>query len=376
MEEESVKQRPSAPVGPHIWQIRAVRDLLWLFGGVVLVWLLYLLRAIVLPIFIGLLLAYLANPLLTLAKEKWRVPFAVSLILIFATVFLLVTGAGIWLGPLVKTQTVALVENVPEYLQRLSDRYGFQLDDLAKQFKSPGTENGSPPVVQMARSILGTTTEIILWIVLVPVYFSFFAWHFQTILRKGRRYFLVDRYPRVQKTLQRMDQAVGTFFRARVLIALMVGIVYSCGWWLADVPYWFLLGAVTGLFSVVPYLSIAGWCLALLLKYLNMTIQGPGFEFMDVLFWPSVVFGIGNFLEAWIFTPWIHGRTTRLNPVMILTIVLIGGSLAGFWGLLLAIPVAICLNILIKEFIHLRVADQPGAAPSSPRRPRFFSARR
>jgi len=48
----------------------------------------------------------------------------------------------------------------------------------------------------------------------------------------------------------------------------------------------------------------------------------------------------------WVFFPWIQGRTSQLNPVVILTVVLIGGALTGFWGLLLAIPVAICLNSL------------------------------
>lgn len=349
------EKRCSSPVGPHLWEIRAVRDFLWLAGTALLFCLLYLLRSIILPIFVGFLLAYLANPLLTMAKEKWRIPFAISIVLIFILFILLMAGAGVWLVPLVKGQSYSLAENLPEYIRRLGDRYGIQLNDLAEHFKTQVTMQGSQPIVELARSIVGTTTEIILWIVLVPIYFAYFAWHFQSILREGRRYLLLDRHPHARKILQRMDEAVGTFFRGRLLIAFMVGVVFALGWWLAEVPYWFLLGAITGFLSIVPYLSIAGWCLALLLKYLDMAIQGAGFDFLAVLVWPSLVFGVGNFLEGWVFTPWVHGRATRLNPIMILTVILIGGSLAGFWGLLLSIPIAICLNILFLEFLRPRL---------------------
>ncbi len=350
MDNDATENRPHRPNGPHLWEIRAVRDLLWLLGGACLIWLLSLLQHIVLPIFTGLLLAYLVHPLITWVKKTCRIPSVVTIGLIFMLFFLVVTTAGVWLGPMLKEQALALVDKVPDYLDRLSEQYGIQVDDLAQQFRSSEDDNGTPPVIIMAGDILGKTTEILLWIILVPIYFAFFSWHFQSLMQSGRRYLLLDRYPHLAETLQRMDDAVGTFFRARLFISFLVGVVFCVGWWLADVPFWFLLGVISGLLSTIPYLSIAGWFLVLIFKYLEMTGQQTSFDFMTVIFWPSLVFGIGNFLEAWVFTPWVHGRTTQLNPVMILTVVLIGGSLAGFWGLLLSIPVALCLNILYLEF--------------------------
>jgi predicted PurR-regulated permease PerM len=355
MEKDPVPNRFSSPIGPHLWEIRAVQDLLCLLGAALLIWLLHDLRSVILPIFVGFLLAYLANPFFTMAKNKWHIPFGISIVLIFVLLILSITGAGIWLVPLIKNQSRTLLENIPEYIQRLGDRYDLQLNDLPEQLQTLDIGQEPSSIVELAKSILGTTTDIILWIILVPIYFGFFAWHFQSIVREGRRYFLLDRHPRARKILHQMDEAIGVFFRGRLLIAVMVGVIYALGWWFANVPYWFLLGAITGFFSIIPYLSIIGWFLALLLKYLDMTIEGAGFEFLAVILWPSLVFGIGNILEGWVFTPWIHGRSTQLNPIMILTIVLIGGTLAGFWGLLFSIPVAICLNILFLEFFRPRL---------------------
>ncbi len=342
----------------HLWQFPAVRDLLFILAVVLVCWWAYLLRHILLPIFIGLLLAYLINPLITWVRARWGISRAISILLIFILFIVSGTGVGIWVAPLVSEQTATLVERTPEYFKDLSERYGLDIGDLTKQVtEQKGTDSGPAPVFHLIGRILGTTTNFLLWLILVPFYFAFFAWHFQHMVQEGKHYLAPERYPRAMAVLRRMDEAVGTFFRARLLICLIIGVVFALGWWLAAVPYWFLLGAITGLLSLVPYLSIGGWLLALLFKYLDMTIgpEAQGFNWMAVLLWPTLAFAIGNFLEAWVLTPWIHGRTTQLNPVMILTIVLIGGGIGGFWGLLLAIPVAICLNILAKEFLWPRL---------------------
>jgi predicted PurR-regulated permease PerM len=340
--------------GRHLWRITAVRDFLWIMAAVALLWLLYHLRHILLPIFAGRVLAYLLDPVITKVKSRWGISRLFSVLLICSLVLLAGAGIGLWAIPLLIKQSVTLAQDVPDYFQALSLKYGIQLEDLAGRFNQfQGSEDGIS-VFRLVKNIAGTTAGILLWLLLPPVYFVFFALKFQFIKEEGLSSLAAERHPRAMDILRRMDEAIGTFFRARLLISLLVGVIFIIGWWLANIPYWFLLGAVTGILSMIPYLSIAGWLLALLVKYFDMTIGdgAPGFEWMAVLLWPSLVFGIGNFIEGWILTPWIHGRTTRLSAIMILTVVLVGGALAGFWGLLFGIPAAICLNILVEEFLQ------------------------
>lgn len=347
---------PEKPaVERHLWEFPAVRDLLIVLLAAFALWLAYLLRHILLPIFVSLLLAYLVNPLITRMRVRWGVSRPVSIAIILILFILVGAGAGMWAMPLVAKQTTKLVERLPDYLQDFEDRFGLGIGDLTKQMATEeGEEEEKPPVISLIGRILDTMTKILLWVVMVPIYFAFFAWRFQRMVHEGKQYLPPKRYPRAAEVLRRMDEAIGTFFRARLLICLIIGVVFAVGWWLANVPYWFLLGAITGLLSIIPYLSIAGWLLALFFKYLEMTIgpDAPGFLWMAVLLWPTLVFAFGNFLEAWVLTPWIHGRTTQLNPITILTVVLVGGVLGGFWGLLLSIPVALCINILANEFLR------------------------
>jgi predicted PurR-regulated permease PerM len=359
---------PADPEKPaaerHLWEFTAVRDLLIVLLAALLTWLAYLLKEILLPIFVALLLAYLVNPLITRVRTRWGISRPVSIMTILTLFILAGAGFGIWAAPLVSKQATKLVERMPDYLRDMENRFGLDIGDLTTQLaaeegkgEEEEEEEEAQPVVSLVGRILGTVTQIVLWVIMVPIYFAFFAWRFQHMIHEGKQYLPPKRHPRAADVLRRMDVAIGTFFRARLLICLIIGFVFAVGWWLADVPYWFLLGAITGVLSIIPYLSIVGWLLALLFKYLEMTIGpgAPGFDWMAVLLWPTLVFAIGNFLEAWILTPWIHGRTTQLRPITILTVVLIGGALGGFWGLLLAIPVAICLDILSKEFLCPRL---------------------
>jgi predicted PurR-regulated permease PerM len=150
-----------------------------------------------------------------------------------------------------------------------------------------------------------------------------------------------------------MDEAVGDFFRGRLVIAVIMGIILSAGWFFTGVPYWFFLGMLTGLLNIVPYLSIVSWPVAVLLKYVD-SLTNPAVQNTDVLAivaWPSLVYVAVQLLESWWLTPWIQSGQTNLSAVTIILVVIAGGVLAGILGMLLAIPVSACIKILVQELV-------------------------
>ena len=151
-----------------------------------------------------------------------------------------------------------------------------------------------------------------------------------------------------------MDHAVSGFSSGRFLIGLLTAGMYPGGWALADVPYWFLLGVVTGFLTVVPYLSAIGWPLAVLLKYLDViTGDTASFGWLPVVVWPSLVYLMVQFVESWILTPLVQSRSMEMSAITVLIIVFIGGAVGGLYGLLLPIPIAACIKILIQELVLL-----------------------
>jgi predicted PurR-regulated permease PerM len=154
-----------------------------------------------------------------------------------------------------------------------------------------------------------------------------------------------------------MDKAVGGYFRTRLFIALVMGIMYSVGWGIAGVPYWLLIGMFGGLLGIIPYAAMFAWIAAMVLRYLELENGIAGVtDALAVLLWPSLVYGIVQASDDWLLTPWLQGRELEMNFVTIILAVLIGGAVAGLLGMLLAVPTAACARILWAEVLRPKLA--------------------
>ena len=352
--------------GRHLWEITAVRDLVLLLLAIVFLCILYWLRDVFLPVFVALVLADVFNPFVTRMERRWRWPRPVTVSLIILLALAAIIGFLAWLGPILFDQFTALADKLPDYLKTLSARYNIDLGGLLSGFAESLRSIQDEPRKVLGQIfsttghafgiiilILGRATHVLVSLLVFLIFSVLFSWRFNQGLAKIGAYVPRRRRERVFAVMARMDQAVGDFFRGRLLIALIVGITLSIGWFLTAVPYWFFLGMLTGLLTIVPYLSLIVWPFAVLLKYLdaltNASSQSLGF--LAIVVWPSAVFGLILFLEGWVLTPWIQGGQTHMSAATILLVVFIGGELGGVWGLLFSIPIAACIKILIEEIV-------------------------
>lgn len=355
---------PKPGVERHLWQIRPVQDVLWFATAAGAVWALYALRGIFIPVFIALLLAYLANPLIQFAERRWSWPrpLTVSLFLLFVT--LLTAGTIALIGPLVSDQVQTLAKKMPGYVNWLTQRFS-AVSHLSMHLRAlfEGAMQDPMTVLQplfagtgqafgLLGVMVGATVNAALLVFLLPLYFFFFGWHFDRMLSALARFIPHSRRAHAIGVLQRMDAAVSGFFRERLLIALISGILYAGGWALTDVPYWFLLGIGTGILTLVPYVSAIGWPLAVLFKYLDsLTGSGAASDWVGILVWPSVTYLIVQFIESWILTPWIQQGSSEMNAVTLVIVLFVGGAVGGLFGLIFAIPIAACIKIMFQEWV-------------------------
>ena len=113
-------------------------------------------------------------------------------------------------------------------------------------------------------------------------------------------------------------------------------------------PAWLLMGPVMGALVLVPYGQGVGAPVAMLLMALQPAAGFQG-EWWWIVASPLVLLTIGQFLDDYILTPKIQGKSTNMDTPTILFASIAGGTLAGIYGLLVAIPVAACLKILLRE---------------------------
>lgn len=352
-------------VDRHLWEIVAVRDLLWIIAFLAICWVSYTLSSILTPILLGFGFAYLFNPLVTLMHQRWGAPRLLTISLIIVILLLLVGAMLVWIGPTFSHQLMTLVDRIPRYITTLTTHYKIDLNSLFPQLpdlvgtlkKDPMSIlgpllTGTGQAFGLLGSVIGSTLNITLVLVLVPIFFILFAMNFDRITSRLMTLIPPTARPRAIDVLNRIDRAVSGFFQGRLLVGLASAALYSLGWALADVPYWALLGIATGILTIIPYASAVGWPLAVLLKYLDV-LASPNDDagWLAIVVWPSVTYLAVQFIESWVLTPWIQSQSLDLSVPTVMIVVLIGGAVGGFFGLLLAIPVAAGAKILLEEYV-------------------------
>ncbi len=214
--------------------------------------------------------------------------------------------------------------------------------------------------VGLVGSAISFTSYLLLAAVVVAFCFFFFSWKFDAVLHWFEPYIPQSSRAHTLDMLRQMDLAVSSFVRGRVIQSLVMMVVLVVGWYLVDVPYWFLLGVLTGILNVVPFLPMVGWLVAVLLTVMTAVAGGGGAEsqagfHFGLLLWPTVVYFIAQGLDGWLIEPVVQGKATNLDPLTVMLVVLIGGSLLGLVGMLLAIPLAACVKILMREMVLPRL---------------------
>jgi predicted PurR-regulated permease PerM len=354
----------------HLWQITPLRDLLWVSLAIFLLWAGYQLRAIFIPVLIAFALAYLFDPLIGWGKQYCKAPRPVTIgillaLLTFGGAFLLT-----WLGPEFIKQFAELLRGLIDYLHTFAIEYDINLLKnlhtamekwIQHMEKNPvgfiveNTEvllTGTTQAVTVISSIIGTTVYTGAMILLIPFYFFFFSWRFGLIMEDIKELIPVKEREKTIAIAKEMDEAVAAFFRGRLVISLIAAVLFCVGWspLFVDVPYWLVLGISAGILNFIPYAAGLAWLAAILSKGLAIGFSN-GFDWWSIIIWPTLVYGLVQFADGWLLTPWIQGRSLNLSTVTIVVVVLIGGTLGGIYGLLLCIPIAACTKILFTELV-------------------------
>jgi predicted PurR-regulated permease PerM len=155
----------------------------------------------------------------------------------------------------------------------------------------------------------------------------------------------------------KMGRAVGGFFRGQLLVALVVFVLASIGFRLIGLPFWLVIGALAGLTNLIPLVGpFIGGGLGFLIGTLS---DGVGLGFKAVIV-ALVVQQIDNHFVS----PMVMKRTVKLHPVTVMLGLLAGGTIAGFWGILLAVPAIAVTKIILGHVWTTRVLGLP--PPSDP----------
>ncbi|MCF6316578.1 MAG: AI-2E family transporter [Marinosulfonomonas sp.] len=323
----------------------------WGIATAVFLVMLWFLGDVILPFVLGGAIAYFLDPVADRLEKIGlsRVLATVLITLIGLIMFVLI---ALLIIPTLVEQTISLINSVPEIFAKLktvlTERFPDlmdanstlrrSLDSLAATIQSKGGELVNT-VVTSAMSLI----NIVILMVIVPVVAFYMLLDWDNMVAKIDSFLPRDHAPVIRKIASEVDRTLSSFIRGQGTVCLTMGAYYAVGLMLVGLQFGLLVGAFAGLITFIPYIgALIGGALAI----------GLGlFQFWGD--WVSLglvagVFMIGQVLEGNVITPKLVGNSVGLHPVWLLFALSVFGSLFGFVGMLLAVPVAAIIGVLIR----------------------------
>jgi predicted PurR-regulated permease PerM len=330
---------------------------LWATGFVLVGVLVYLLRAVLTPVFFAFLLAYMLNPVVV-RFESWRIPRTAGIVLLLAGVLLAIAGFLVLALPGIVRDVAALGRELPAAAQRVIDivapwllQFGIEIPNSASEvlqrFRgdlgvSPAGAMGT--VGAAVKALLGGTASVfnaIAAAIMVPVFSFYLLQDFDRVIA-GIRDLLPSRSRTAVIEIGReVDQVLGQFLRGQLTVMLILAVLYAAAYAIAGVRLAVPIGIIAGLLSFIPYV---GGAAALGLALLMVALHWTGWQQLAGV---VAAYALIQVLEGFVITPRIVGEKLGLAPIWVLLGLMVGGNLFGFMGVMLALPATAVAKVLV-----------------------------
>ena len=327
-------------------------------AGVLLCVLVYLLHPILSPFLVGILLAYLFDPLVD-RLENVGLSRTWGVIAVFALFTLVLMALLLVLVPMLAKQLYRLYELAPQMLDwlqhtampwvqaRLGLGDGFWKFDKVKAAISEHMGQTTDIVSAVLAQATASGLALMGWLanlVLIPVVSFYLLRDWDLMLAKIRSFLPRRSEPRIVALAGECHDVLGAFVRGQLLVMLALGGIYASGLMLVGLELGLLIGLIAGLAAIVPYMGFVIGIGAALVAGL-FQFGGDLYPLIGIV----AVFMIGQALEGMVLTPLLVGDRIGLHPVAVIFAILAGGELFGFTGVLLALPVAAVIMVLVRH---------------------------
>ncbi|MFV0409282.1 MAG: AI-2E family transporter [Paracoccus sp. (in: a-proteobacteria)] len=332
---------------------------LWLFGQAIL------------PFVIGAGIAYLLDPLADRLEAVGlsRIAAVVLITLIAALAFI---GFILFLAPMILRQTSQLIDALPDMIGRLEGLLLARFPDLLAEGGpvQSGLKNLSSLIAQKGGAVLSSllnsvasVVSVIALLVIVPVVTFYLLLDWDHMVARIDALLPRQHAPVIRRLAHEIDDTLSGFLRGQGTVMLIQGTFYSVLLMAVGLPYGIAIGMGAALLGVIPYVgSLIGGATA---------IGVAMFTFWNEPIWivaVAAIFIIGQVVEGNYLQPKIVGNHVGLHPVWLLLALSVFGSLFGFVGMIIAVPLAASLGVLVRYAAERYVASPlyTGVRPPPP----------
>lgn len=332
--------------------------------SLVLLFLYFLLHyaSILVPFIIGLGIAYIFAPFVDLLERK-KVPrvlailaFLIPIIAFFPLVITLIIVGLV-------NELQGLIEKIPEAIEHIQvfsgvvisrlDEIGIEIEPniIANTITSHLTNIVSglfTTIEQIGRGVTGIVL-LIYNLVFIPLSAYLFLADREKISSWFSNLFPAHQRKRMNEFLKKLNFSLARFFRGTLLLMFIVGFIVGFSLWVLGIKYYLLLGIIAALCNLIPNIGyVLSFIPAILIGVLS---PAPVVNVIKIV---SVYVG-EQLLENFVLGPIIIGKSAKLHPVVVMIVLIMGGAIFGFWGVVLAVPLTICIRELLNFYLNVNV---------------------
>lgn len=319
---------------------------------------LYLLQTVLLPFVAGAAIAYFLDPVADWL-ERHGFSRVMATVLITSLFLVVIIGILLLLLPALQAEIIEFINRIPVYAQAISERLKPVLMHVATILPESQVQQLTDGASGMVGNAFGwvfgvlrrllsggfALVNMLSLLVISPVVAFYLLRDWDKMVAH-----IADLLPRrhaqtIQSLAQEADIVVAGFVRGQAIVCVVLGTFYAIGLSLVGLDLGLVVGLGAGLISFIPYVgTILGFLVSIGLAFAQ-------FSETTLIALTAGIFILGQFLEGNFLSPWLVGNRVGLHPVWMIFSLLAGGTLFGFVGILLAIPVAAVLGVLVRFFL-------------------------
>ncbi len=295
------------------------------------------------PFIIGFAFAYALTPVVKWLEKKgvrrWLAVLGVIIVIL-----LILVGLLVLILPLLYDQVILLVDMVSKVLNNFDNDFNvsfgsfeIKLIDYISDF---GKELGGI-VSSTAFDVINKSLGFIGQLIVGFVGFVYFLIDMDKI-RKGFKDILLSISKRAFKYFKTLDVELGNYLKGLVMFMIIQFFEYSILFLVVGHPNWLLLGVLACITTVIPYFG--GLITNIIAIILASVVSVP------LLIATIIICMIFPQLDGYVISPKIYGKTNNVNPLITIMVVSIGGTVAGIWGIIIALPIYLFIRCTYHFF--------------------------
>lgn len=312
--------------------------------------------AVAVPIVGAGILYYLTKPVMYFF-ESLKINRIISILLVFIILIALIFLFVLYIFPIAQNQFSNLIGNIPKWAEGAQDLFDDfqndrfplpeQINDAIQNFMG-NIQSHVENVMGFLFGFIGQVITIVTSLVLIPFFLFFMLKDGDKLVPFITQIFAKKKADNIRNLLGKIDVTLTAFIQGQMIVSFILGVLLFIGYLIIGLNYSLTLALFAMIMNVIPFLGPFIAVVPALIVGAFQGAEASGDSLMIV--WVAIITLIAQQLESNFISPNVMGRVLALHPLTVITVILAAGSIAGFLGILFAVPFYAVIKTIVIHF--------------------------